>query len=586
MLWFLVRASGLIIRTEILLSILEILRPLELKERFFRDGQTIIYEWSIPIFESFPDKHFTIQPGKTIGFDFLIADADNMDNANFVVWSPLAGKSSSSNLFGDLIFVESNSELGSVTGIITKDKSADPAAGLILEVYKEDQLITSVKTNNDGKYSLKLLQGEYSIRPKQGQNIYQPEFKFITLDPGQEIKNDINLVSVKIPRELEKAADIYKSLKGYQDSTFFEMQILIPGNKMESAFPIFFAFDSPNRFIADLETGNGNFKSVSDGNKMTMYSGRLNQYIEEDAPQKLSFDDIENSLPGVYIQKVLLNEDPYKKFFEGIEEVKQTGIEKIGNIPVTVFELTRLAGSFAEGMIPRTTKDIPVIVRLWVGKRDFLVRKVEYELDMEQFAKELPVEQQERMKGVKYYITEKHTHIKLNPEFSEEFFTFVPPKDAKLVENFEDQSQQAEESQLIGKPAPDFLLKDIEGKDIRFVDFKGQVVIIDFWATWCGPCRTMIPGLIVLQDQYAARGFKMIGISTDRTSDIVASFAKENKINYLLLMADEKVINEYGGISAIPTTFIIDKKGVVRYRHIGSQDMSLLQKQVEALLAE
>jgi peroxiredoxin len=96
----------------------------------------------------------------------------------------------------------------------------------------------------------------------------------------------------------------------------------------------------------------------------------------------------------------------------------------------------------------------------------------------------------------------------------------------------------------------------------------------------------MIPGLIVLQDQYASRGFKMIGISTDRTSDIVASFAKENKINYLLLMADEKVINEYGGISAIPTTFIIDKKGVVRYRHIGSQDMSLLQKQVESLLAE
>ncbi len=553
---------------------------------FLRNGQTIIYEWSIPLFESFPDKRFTIQPGKTIGFDFLIADADGAENANFVVWSPLAGKSTNSDLFGELVFVESNAELSSVSGLITKDKSEDPAAGLILEVYREDQLITSVKTNSDGKYSIKLLRGDYSIRPKQGQNMYQPEFKFITLDPGQEIKNDINLVSVKIPRELEKAADIYKSLKGYQDSTFLEIQVLIPGNKMESAFSIFFAFDSPNRFIADLETGNGRFMSFSDGKKMTMYSGQLNQYIEEGAPQKVSIDDLERSLPPVYIQQVLLNEDPQKKLMEEIEEVKQTGIEKIGNIPVTVFELTKIAGSFAEGMVPRTKQDIPVSVRLWVGKKDFLIRKVEYELDMEQFASELSVQQQAEMKGVKYNITEKHTHIKVNPEFSEGFFTFVPPKDAKLVETFEDGSQQAVESQLIGKPAPDFTLKDIEGKDIKFVDFKGQVVIIDFWATWCGPCRIMIPGLITLQDQYASREFKIIGISTDRTSDIVASFAKENKINYLLLMADEKVTNDYGGILAIPTTFVIDKKGVVRYSYVGTTEISALQKLVEELLAE
>lgn len=121
------------------------------------------------------------------------------------------------------------------------------------------------------------------------------------------------------------------------------------------------------------------------------------------------------------------------------------------------------------------------------------------------------------------------------------------------------------------KIAPDFELKSIDGKMVKLSDYKGKVVILDFWATWCGPCRKGIPDLIELKNEFGKKGVEIIGISVDgqNTIDQVKSFAADKKMNYPVVYADGKVADNYGGIQNIPTTVVIDKKGYIIAQYEG-----------------
>ena len=142
------------------------------------------------------------------------------------------------------------------------------------------------------------------------------------------------------------------------------------------------------------------------------------------------------------------------------------------------------------------------------------------------------------------------------------------------------------QADMVGKPAPEFALRDLDGKEVKLADLKGKVVILDFWATWCGPCVKEIPHFIELYKQYQKQGFEMVGISTDRDGvGVVKSFVQRHKINYPILMADGKVQQAYGGIRAIPTTFVINKMGVIQRQYVGYRDKIVFEADIKALLA-
>ncbi|HEY1662387.1 MAG TPA: TlpA disulfide reductase family protein [Verrucomicrobiae bacterium] len=133
--------------------------------------------------------------------------------------------------------------------------------------------------------------------------------------------------------------------------------------------------------------------------------------------------------------------------------------------------------------------------------------------------------------------------------------------------------------------APEWSLKDVDGKTVRSTDFKGKVVILDFWATWCGPCRAEIPGFIGLQKQYAKQGLVVIGASVDEGgADVVKSFAQELGMNYPIVLADEKTQQAFGGIEAVPTAFIIDREGQIVKEHLGFADKDEFEKEIKPLL--
>ncbi len=142
-----------------------------------------------------------------------------------------------------------------------------------------------------------------------------------------------------------------------------------------------------------------------------------------------------------------------------------------------------------------------------------------------------------------------------------------------------------ENKKKVFKPAPDFTLSDIYGEKRSLSDFKGKVIILDFWATWCPPCRAEIPHFIELYKEYRDQGLEIIGVALDWNAQrVVAPFVQERGINYTVLLGKKDVTDLYGGIMSIPTTFIIDRNGGIRKRYIGYKDKEIFEKEIKKLL--
>jgi peroxiredoxin len=131
--------------------------------------------------------------------------------------------------------------------------------------------------------------------------------------------------------------------------------------------------------------------------------------------------------------------------------------------------------------------------------------------------------------------------------------------------------------------APAFTLNDISGKSVSLADFKGKVVILDFWATWCPPCRREIPDFISIQKEYGGRGVQVVGIALDELPKVQA-FVRDNGMQYPVLIGDDNVVARYGGIEGIPTTFIIDRSGKIVERFEGFRPRSTFVSAITPLL--
>jgi peroxiredoxin len=132
----------------------------------------------------------------------------------------------------------------------------------------------------------------------------------------------------------------------------------------------------------------------------------------------------------------------------------------------------------------------------------------------------------------------------------------------------------------------DFTLKDMHGKEVKLAALKGKVVLLNFWATWCGPCLMEIPSFVEIQQAYRSRGFQAIGVSVDDPVEKLPPFAKQYKINYPLLVGQDRedIQEAFGGIFGIPTSFLISRDGKVCRKQMGPVSKEQFESWIKALL--
>lgn len=153
-------------------------------------------------------------------------------------------------------------------------------------------------------------------------------------------------------------------------------------------------------------------------------------------------------------------------------------------------------------------------------------------------------------------------------------------------------------SPLKDKLAPAFTLEDLNGKKVSLADYKGKALVINFWATWCGPCKIETPWLIELRNKYASQGFEVLGIDSEgddakpgsdtwnKDKAAIAKFAQQEKVPYPVLVDGDSISKPYGGLDDLPTSFYVDRKGKVIMAQVGINSESDMEANIKKALAE
>lgn len=136
--------------------------------------------------------------------------------------------------------------------------------------------------------------------------------------------------------------------------------------------------------------------------------------------------------------------------------------------------------------------------------------------------------------------------------------------------------------------APDFQLEGLDGGEVRLSDYRGKVVMLHFWATWCPPCTAAIPHEKELQERYGEDGFVVIGLSMDRDPEDVREFLEKSPVNYPVALVDKPTRAAYGGVPTVPLTILVDRDGIIRKQQIGFtvEDVASLERRITRLLEE
>ncbi len=373
--------------------------------------------------------------------------------------------------------------------------------------------------------------------------------------------------SAKPEDVIRKMSDFYKQQKSF--SVTSETQVKVRAKSLNNTSKSSFTavFERPNHF-ALRGTGGPGLTVVSDGDTLYLLAGK--KYSKEEAPQSLA-QLAESPLSNLGAPRGIRNfildfltDDPAKHILKGVTASKDLGTAKVDGQSVRHLQFT---GGKLDWEV-------------WVADdKDPILLRVEYDLSkMVRGPKDLKVTLDQTFKDWKFGLTP-----------SPKDFSFTPPKNAREVNSLFEQDDSP--SPLLGKAAPPVDLERLDGKRVNLADNSGKnVVMLDMWATWCGPCRQELPHLIEVAKQYKAKGVVLYAIDIDKreSKKKIEEFLQKEKLDMTVGLDSQGQVGDAYGVEGIPMLMLIDKKGIVQVVHIGYEAKDFekgLHKELDNILA-
>ena len=362
---------------------------------------------------------------------------------------------------------------------------------------------------------------------------------------------------------LKQTRDVLLHHKSYQldQRAVVDVQANVP-TRIEMLVKI--AVSNPGKLRIESSGQMGNSLIVSDGENTWMYLGSLKQYTKTAAastPESL----VKSLVPGMSsVMDQLKAKDPYLSAKITGEEAVEVDGQKIDCFVVEA-RLDKIA-------LPGSVDMTGGVQKVWIDKVSKLTLKQTMTASMEGGPLTKPAQMNQAVTV---------TSQKLDAPVADSMFTFTPPEGAKLVTEFKGPVKA--NADLTGQVAADFTLKSNAGKEFSLKDLRGRFVLLDFWATWCGPCRCDLPAVEKLHQDFHRKGLVVLGINSGEDAETVNQFLRTSKLTYpILLTADSSVALSYN-VNAFPTVVLIDAEGKIVFYHVGAGGDKALRESLAKL---
>jgi thiol-disulfide isomerase/thioredoxin len=405
---------------------------------------------------------------------------------------------------------------------------------------------------------------------------------------GEPIKPGVTPEAYQV---IKAVSDFHKTLPAAAADIKLTLSQEVPGNpKQESVMKATFAAERPRHFKLQLEGTQGGIAIVCDGQTVWTYLPELKQYTVDTAPMNLEIllryhDAAPKAMSQLGLLCELFRKEPASLILDQLTSLKVAGSEKVEGI-----ECLRLLGE---------QEDMDWVA--WFEKGDKpMLRKFSFS-PLKGMLANAPAEMRERLKGVKLEATVEYGW-KDGGKAADGAFAYVPPAGAQKVQHFVENEPEpaggdpaesgggvaAGPDTLKGKPAPDFTLETLTGGKLHLAELKGKVVVLDFWASWCGPCVAALPQISEASKARAEKGVVFYAVNQQEEVPEIKAFLQKKNLDVPVALDVEGAAAKLYHVRGIPQTVVIDKEGNVAVVHVGfSPKMKeQLGRELDELLAK
>lgn len=361
-------------------------------------------------------------------------------------------------------------------------------------------------------------------------------------------------ITAEARKEIELMRDAYRQLASFDVSGTITGHYDVAGDKRDPSTQFAASFQAPNKFRYHRKDG---ILLGATGDKAYAFLEEKAVYVQKDqAKDKPTLKDMPQPI-GEMVQTeslplaLALSGDAAAQLLSNVTEVKKVDDATVGDKPYTALTMVGDAGEFKVLLDPATH----LLRQVTVDQKHYLESNGQPDVKAAQVVWD-------------YAITTPNIAVKPDQ------FAWAPPADARDATGANNNQAMADDdnaaTKLEGKAAPDFKLPGIDGKDVAMTDLKGSVVVLDFWATWCGPCVASLPHLEKIYQDNKAAGVKIYAVNVDQDKAKVAPFIAEHKLTVPVLLDSEQTgVGEKYGANAIPETVVIGKDGKVKKVFVG-----------------